>query len=86
MTPYSTADREQIFAGRTEKVRVNLMQHSYGHNYERTHTTWFDTHAAAMNYATDNGCVVECDMGSDWYADEAFANHNAKFVAMVTLA
>ncbi|CAB4155377.1 hypothetical protein UFOVP674_10 [uncultured Caudovirales phage] len=86
MTVYSTTDRAQIFAGRTETHRVNLMRHRYGNNYERTQTAWFGSNADAAKFAADNGCVVNCDMSSEWYADQAFANHDAKLVAMITHA
>lgn len=86
MTSYSTTDRAKIFSGRTEKYRVNLMCHRFGNNYERTETSWFGNHADAMNYAANNACVVNCDMGNEWYADQAFANHDAKLVAMITHA
>lgn len=84
MSTYSTADRKNIFAGRDENYRVNLMRHRYGNNYDRTETQWFTKLEDANNYAADNGCVVECNMGSEWYADEAFANHNASVVALIT--
>lgn len=86
MTTYSPGDRAQIFAGRTEAYRVNLMRHRYGNNYERTETKWFEKLEDALNYAADNGCVVNCDMGSEWYADQAFASHDGKLVAMITHA
>jgi sucrose-6-phosphate hydrolase SacC (GH32 family) len=86
MTAYSTTDRAQIFANRAETHRVNLMRHRYGNNYERTHTAWFGGYADAAKFAADKGCVVNCDMGSEWYADQAFANHDGKLVAMITHA
>jgi hypothetical protein len=84
MKNYSTADRASIFSGRPENYRVNLLRRRCGNNWYRVESKWFAQLECASNYAADNGCVVECDMGNEWYADAAFANHNASAVALLT--
>lgn len=83
MSSYSQTDRATIFAGREENYRVNVMAHRYGDRYDRTETRWFKTHEEACAFAADAGCTEDVNMGAEWYADQAFANHNASRVCLL---
>ena len=83
MSSYSPADRATIFAGREETHRVNVMKHLYGDRYDRIETRWFKSGDEARTFAADSGCDVNVNMGSEWFADEAFANHNASVVCLI---
>ena len=83
MSSYSQADRDTIFAGRSEIYRVNIMVHRYGDRYDRTETRWFKTHGEARDFAADAGCTEDVNMGAEWFADQAFANHNASRVCLL---
>lgn len=60
-------------------------------NLKKLGATWLESNpyrgnAEACTFAADAGCTEDVNMGAEWYADQAFASHNASRVCLLVHA